>query len=65
MRWFNAERLKNLLTFPVETANMHTRPLLPQEVEALVLEGKAPNDAHGKIKRVYADAELANFFAEM
>ena len=24
MRWFNAERLKNLLTFPVETANMHT-----------------------------------------
>ena len=24
MRWFNNERLKNLLTFPVETANMHT-----------------------------------------
>ena len=24
MKWFNAERLKNLLTFPVETANMHT-----------------------------------------
>ena len=24
MRWFNEERLKNLLTFPVETANMHT-----------------------------------------
>lgn len=24
MRWFNAERLKDLLTFPVETANMHT-----------------------------------------
>ena len=24
MRWFNAERLKNILTFPVETANMHT-----------------------------------------
>lgn len=23
MKWFNAERLKNLLTFPVETANMH------------------------------------------
>ena len=24
MKWFNAERLKNILTFPVETANMHT-----------------------------------------
>lgn len=24
MRWFNKERLKNILTFPVETANMHT-----------------------------------------
>lgn len=24
MIWFNNERLKNLLTFPVETANMHT-----------------------------------------
>lgn len=24
MIWFNQERLKNLLTFPVETANMHT-----------------------------------------
>ena len=24
MKWFNKERLKNLLTFPVETANMHT-----------------------------------------
>ena len=24
MKWFNAERLKNLLTFPVETVNMHT-----------------------------------------
>lgn len=24
MRWFNNERLKNILTFPVETANMHT-----------------------------------------
>lgn len=24
MVWFNAERLKNILTFPVETANMHT-----------------------------------------
>ncbi len=24
MIWFNAERLKNILTFPVETANMHT-----------------------------------------
>lgn len=24
MKWFNAERLKNVLTFPVETANMHT-----------------------------------------
>lgn len=24
MKWFNNERLKNLLTFPVETANMHT-----------------------------------------
>ena len=24
MGWFNEERLKNLLTFPVETANMHT-----------------------------------------
>ena len=24
MTWFNNERLKNLLTFPVETANMHT-----------------------------------------
>lgn len=24
MKWFNEERLKNLLTFPVETANMHT-----------------------------------------
>jgi len=24
MEWFNNERLKNLLTFPVETANMHT-----------------------------------------
>ena len=24
MRWFNKERLKSLLTFPVETANMHT-----------------------------------------
>ena len=24
MIWFNKERLKNLLTFPVETANMHT-----------------------------------------
>lgn len=24
MKWFNTERLKNLLTFPVETANMHT-----------------------------------------
>lgn len=23
MRWFNNERLKNILTFPVETANMH------------------------------------------
>jgi anaerobic ribonucleoside-triphosphate reductase len=23
MRWFNQERLKNILTFPVETANMH------------------------------------------
>lgn len=23
MKWFNAERLKNILTFPVETANMH------------------------------------------
>lgn len=23
MRWFNEERLKNILTFPVETANMH------------------------------------------
>ncbi len=25
MMWFNNERLKNLLTFPVETANMHTK----------------------------------------
>ena len=25
MIWFNDERLKNLLTFPVETANMHTQ----------------------------------------
>ena len=24
MKWFNAERLKNILTCPVETANMHT-----------------------------------------
>ena len=24
MKWFNVERLKNILTFPVETANMHT-----------------------------------------
>ena len=24
MKWFNAERLKNILTFPVETVNMHT-----------------------------------------
>lgn len=24
MKWFNNERLKNILTFPVETANMHT-----------------------------------------
>lgn len=24
MRWFNKERLKNILTFPVETTNMHT-----------------------------------------
>ncbi len=24
MKWFNAERLKNILTFPVETTNMHT-----------------------------------------
>ena len=24
MRWFNKERLKDILTFPVETANMHT-----------------------------------------
>ena len=24
MQWFNKERLKNILTFPVETANMHT-----------------------------------------
>jgi len=24
MVWFNAERLKNILTFPVETVNMHT-----------------------------------------
>ncbi len=24
MKWFNAERLNNILTFPVETANMHT-----------------------------------------
>ena len=24
MKWFNTERLKNILTFPVETANMHT-----------------------------------------
>lgn len=24
MKWFNKERLKSLLTFPVETANMHT-----------------------------------------
>ena len=24
MKWFNAERLKNILTSPVETANMHT-----------------------------------------
>lgn len=24
MRWFNNERLKKILTFPVETANMHT-----------------------------------------
>lgn len=24
MRWFNKERLTNILTFPVETANMHT-----------------------------------------
>lgn len=24
MRWFNAERLKDIITFPVETANMHT-----------------------------------------
>ena len=24
MKWFNAERLKNVLTFPVETVNMHT-----------------------------------------
>lgn len=24
MKWFNKERLKTLLTFPVETANMHT-----------------------------------------
>ncbi len=25
MKWFNKERLKTLLTFPVETANMHTQ----------------------------------------
>ena len=24
MDWFNNERLKNILTFPVETVNMHT-----------------------------------------
>lgn len=24
MRWFNKERLKDIITFPVETANMHT-----------------------------------------
>ena len=23
MKWFNKERLKDILTFPVETANMH------------------------------------------
>lgn len=63
MRWFNAERLKSLLTFPVETVNMHTRSLTPDEIDEYLINGGDSAKAH--TKRIYADAEMADFAAQM
>lgn len=69
MRWFNNERLKNLLTFPVETANMHTIPLTKEMCEYFIENDKFPEGLNTispqQAERVYADSEMADFFAEM
>lgn len=65
MDWFNKERLRNILTFPVETANMHTRPLTEQEKAELTANGVSLVDSQGNPKRAYADEEMAQFFCKM